>query len=484
MGQLGDLYLPFQYRPEGDLEFPRRRLDPHGATPTDFALTFSDPIDPGSVVASDFSVNGVPADSASVSGDDLTVTYTFNSTPVSHQGNETMSLPGGSVRTAGGDGNAPFSAGFLYVAVQLAVSATSPAVGSILAAPVTDLVVQFNKDFDPYTVSASDFQISGQGTIVSVVPLTSSTVDVTLAGINQDGTFTLSLPAGAINDVYGIGNVPFTGTYIVDIGSAPYPTPLAAKPPLGSLIYDPSIAGAISYAGDTDTFTLPVAANQTITLVLSVDPGNFVAPTSGTYYVDVTGDPGVEYSLTATGGVNFDIERNDTIYTAQSLDGTNGVLGSLKAGGSLTVGSNFDGTDFFGSNCGCLPPDTNAAVGPAYVVETVNVQIRTLDKTTGSIVADQSLASFIGASSGGDPYVVYDDIANRWYVTAFDSSDAGLFLKVSNDSNPLDGWGPTLHLDDVGGFPDYPNMIFNYDVIFINYNDFGSGGSGDDRRDQ
>ena len=53
-----------------------------------------------------------------------------------------------------------FSASFYYVTTQLQVSATSPAVGSILAAPVTDLVVQFNKDFDPYTVSASDFQVS------------------------------------------------------------------------------------------------------------------------------------------------------------------------------------------------------------------------------------------------------------------------------------------------------------------------------------
>ena len=33
-------------------------------------------------------------------------------------------------------------------------------------------------------------------------------------------------------------------------------------------------------------------------------------------------------------------------------------------------------------------------------------------------------------------YVLYDDIANRWYVTALDGTDTGLLLAVSNDSNP------------------------------------------------
>ena len=183
-----------------------------------------------------------------------------------------------------------------------------------------------------------------------------------------------------------------------------------------------------------------------------------------------------KYSLTVTRSANFDIEPNNTIDRPRTWTGTNGVLGAVKPGGTITVGQNFDGIDFNGSNCGCLPPDTNAAVGPAYVMETVNVQIRMFDKATGAIVDDQPLASFFGASSGGDPYVVYDDTSGHWFVSAFDSSDSGLFLKVSNDANPLDGWGPTFDLTNVGGFPDYQKMGFNKDAIFIGYNDFGSGG--------
>ena len=145
--------------------------------------------------------------------------------------------------------------------------------------------------------------------------------------------------------------------------------------------------------------------------------------------------------------------------------------------GEVQIGQSYDGIDFLGSSCGCLPPDTNAAVGNNFVVQTVNFQIRIFDKTTGVILLDEPLATFFGAFSGGDPYVVYDDTADRWYVSAFDSSDTGLFLAVSMDGNPLLGFLPTYHLTDVGGFPDYQKLGFNKDAIFISYNDFGSGGA-------
>src|SRR5215510_1967666 len=79
--------------------------------------------------------------------------------------------------------------------------------------------------------------------------------------------------------------------------------------------------------------------------------------------------------------------------------------------GGVQLGQSYNGIDFLGSNCGCLPPDTNAAVGNNFVVETVNVQIRVFDKTMGAQLLDEPLATFFGASSGGDPYVLYDDLA-------------------------------------------------------------------------
>src|SRR5207248_10293208 len=46
------------------------------------------------------------------------------------------------------------------------------------------------------------------------------------------------------------------------------------KAPAGSMIYDPSISGNIGFAGDTDSFTLNIDPNQTITVLLTpTSPG-------------------------------------------------------------------------------------------------------------------------------------------------------------------------------------------------------------------
>src|SRR3981081_2542549 len=42
--------------------------------------------------------------------------------------------------------------------------------------------------------------------------------------------------------------------------------------------------------------------------------------------------------------------------------------------GGVQLGQSYDGIDFLGSKCFCLPPDTNTAVGNKYFVETGNFQ--------------------------------------------------------------------------------------------------------------
>jgi hypothetical protein len=145
----------------------------------------------------------------------------------------------------------------------------------------------------------------------------------------------------------------------------------------------------------------------------------------------------------------------------------------LKPSG-LTIGQSFDGIDFLGSNCDCLPPDTNVAVGNGFVAEAVNTQFRVWN-TSGTQLLDEPLSTLFGAPTGGDPYVVYDDTVNRWFINAFDSSDTGLFLAVSNDDSPLDGF-VTYDLTNVGGFPDYAKPGYTKDAYFLSYNNFGTGG--------
>ena len=115
------------------------------------------------------------------------------------------------------------------------------------------------------------------------------------------------------------------------------------------------------------------------------------------------------------------------------------------------------------------------AVGPQFVVATVNAQIQIYDKNTGAaLLPNTPLNEFFGqpGESPFDPVVTYDDIAGRFIVAA-DSFSGDLLIAVSNDSNPLDGFSARydLNVTEGGGFsPDYTKIGWNADEVAITFN--------------
>src|SRR5262245_3002172 len=91
----------------------------------------------------------------------------------------------------------------------------------------------------------------------------------------------------------------------------------------------------------------------------------------------------------------------------------------------------FDGINFAQANCGefCYPPDTNGDVGPTHYVQAVNTSFRVFDKSGNPLTPVTTFNSFfapLGQSTpcgrnenGGDPFVFYDQIADRWVITDF-----------------------------------------------------------------
>jgi hypothetical protein len=65
-----------------------------GTAPTDFTINLSDPADPATVEASNFTVNGTPADNDIIINGDLTITFHFNTSPVVG-GQNTVRIPAG-----------------------------------------------------------------------------------------------------------------------------------------------------------------------------------------------------------------------------------------------------------------------------------------------------------------------------------------------------------------------------------------------------
>jgi hypothetical protein len=220
---------------------------------------------------------------------------------------------------------------------------------------------------------------------------------------------------------------------------------------------------------------------------------NFVAPKDGTYYVQVTGDSGTQFNLVITRGADFSTQNHSTPASAQDISATQqsgnsntgGALGDLSSPNGAQVGANFSGLSFADSPCGCVPPNDIVAVGPTQVMEAVNTVLRIVDKS-GNVLEQENFSQFwapLAVTSSNfisDPYVVYDPIAGRFYVTMLAASPTGSYLDMlfaaSNDSNPTEGFSVygRVHIGATDTL-DFPKVGFNYDTVMLEANDFVGG---------
>lgn len=143
-------------------------------------------------------------------------------------------------------------------------------------------------------------------------------------------------------------------------------------------------------------------------------------------------------------------------------------------------GAGWDGISYNNSNCFCMPPDTNGDVGPNHYIQTVNTAFQIWDKNGHSIygpAANNTLFSgFTGGdekcatTNDGDPIVLYDSIADRWFFSQF----ANVFTNgpyyqcfaVSATADPTGSWYryaykfPNNLLNDYGKFGVMPDGYY------------------------
>lgn len=140
------------------------------------------------------------------------------------------------------------------------------------------------------------------------------------------------------------------------------------------------------------------------------------------------------------------------------------------------------------------PPDPCAAVGPNHVVFVVNTRVGFYNKATGAQQFLQDLPTFFGSTAETDfqfdPKVVFDPVANRWYVTILDGFDSSspanrsnILLAVSDDADPNGTWfryrvNATVDYNGSQTWLDYGSLGFSKDGIMFGGNSFGfSGGA-------
>ncbi len=236
--------------------------------PANFTINLSEEYEGASVQPSDLTVNGIAADAVTLTSP-TTLTFHFNTSPVMQEGLQTMAIAGGTIsRLSDSKPIAPFVAHFRYDLMPLTVTSTLPASGSSVILPLTSIDVHFSEAYDPASISTADVSIN-QGLVSGFVLVDAQAVRYLLSGISTEGTINLSLPAGAVTDVFGNPSLAFSWSLIADIGVVAFPTPLASRSPQGSMIFGSSASAVIGAAGDTDSFTIHLDAGQTLTLTVT-----------------------------------------------------------------------------------------------------------------------------------------------------------------------------------------------------------------------
>jgi len=136
-----------------------------------------------------------------------------------------------------------------------------------------------------------------------------------------------------------------------------------------------------------------------------------------------------------------------------------------------------------GDTCGCQPSDSEGDVGPNHYVEAINESIRIFDKNGNTLSGPTSYNSFFSGLTGtpctnandGDPYVIYDQAADRWLISdfAFPSFPGSSFwqcIGVSQTPNPVTG-GWFLYAIQVD--PGNPTFLGDYPKFAL----WNSGGT-------
>ncbi|HEY1591222.1 MAG TPA: Ig-like domain-containing protein [Solirubrobacteraceae bacterium] len=128
---------------------------------------------------------------------------------------------------------------------------------------------------------------------------------------------------------------------------------------------------------------------------------------------------------------------------------------------------------------GATPPDGGGGIGHDFYIEAVNSRITVYDRNTTTSVATSDLSTFSGLPGTCDPYVMWDEGAQRWVVISIecDSTSAHslsiAFTKSTDPTNLATGWCKYT-LDTGSEFPDYPKAGHNNSDWLVGVNDFST----------
>ena len=135
----------------------------------------------------------------------------------------------------------------------------------------------------------------------------------------------------------------------------------------------------------------------------------------------------------------------------------------------MPIEENFDGLAN-NEGGGFTPPDPSGAAGPNHYLNAVNVAIKIFDKQGNTLAGPTMLGTFLGSPSNlGDPIILYDHLADRYFVSEFGTGNSFL-VGVSDSPDPTGAYN--VYQFNLDAFPDYPHYSIWHDGYYVTANKF------------
>lgn len=131
-------------------------------------------------------------------------------------------------------------------------------------------------------------------------------------------------------------------------------------------------------------------------------------------------------------------------------------------------------TSWAGQSGGGCPPDPTGAAGPNHYIQAVNsTPFKIFNKTTGTIVGTvKNIGSLWSPTTDnmGDPIVMYDKYADRWFLSQFgdDGVNSYAYIAISTSDDPTGTYYTYSFV--ISEFPDYLKFSIWSDGYYMTFN--------------
>jgi hypothetical protein len=121
-----------------------------------------------------------------------------------------------------------------------------------------------------------------------------------------------------------------------------------------------------------------------------------------------------------------------------------------------------------------FPPDPTGAAGTNYYVQAVNTSFRIYNKTGTPVPGGAGGGPFnlstlwAGSTNDGDPIVMYDRHADRWFISQIQFSPNKILIAISETNDPTGSY--YAYSFNMSSFPDYPKYSVWWDGYYMTSN--------------